>query len=562
MEPLNPDKYVEECWRKAKYYCEGIENGSIISNKYIKLAIQRHKQDLLRPDLEWKPIKVERVFKFFSYLFVDKNEQLRLEPFQAFILMTLFGFYFKNTEIRKYLYAFLFIARKNGKTTLSSALQLYFMLGDEVSFPQSVLIASSVAQVNKTAFKELSQIVKSSPALHKRLEVQRNRIIFKDRERIGSCEVVPAIEDRLEGLNPTSCILDEVHTYDSPQKFNVIKNALGTKKNPMLFLISTAGNDENSFCAELVNTGKNVLNGLSEDDRFFYLLYHIENGDDWKDEKCWIKANPGLGTILSSQVLKDQLKTSISLPSSRFDFVTKRMNIFRNDEVQWIPDDMLFKVTQKYDESILEKQECYIGIDLSSTRDLTAVVCLFLIKGKFYVKPYFFFANNEEKIYRKNGININNWVDSGHIIKCQSSTIDYELLYEKIIEISQKYDIRAIYYDKFNSALLIPKIQIQLGNICKSFNQTAMSFNQPLKYLEKMIFDGEIEMGDNPVLVWNVRNAVLYIDGNENIKIMKNKSKDSVDGIVALGMAMGAYIDVNTDAEGLAIENLLKYQKN
>ena len=140
--------------------------------------------------------------------------------------------------------------------------------------------------------------------------------------------------DRLEGYNPTSCILDEIHTYKDGDKFNVIKNGLGTKVNPMLFLISTGGYGKDSFCTQLVETGRRVLRGEIIDDRFFYLLYELEEGDDWQDEKNWIKANPGLGTILDERLFADDFNTSKNLPSALDDFLTKRLNMFLEENSQ------------------------------------------------------------------------------------------------------------------------------------------------------------------------------------------------------------------------------------
>lgn len=545
---LSKDEYVKYCWQLAGDYCDGVISGKIRCNENIRLAVQRHTYDVQRDDLEWRPEAVERVFKFFSYLYLDKGVQFQLQPFQAFIILALFGLYYKDTDVRKYLYAFLFIGRKNGKTSFSAALQLYFMLADGVTFPQSVLVAGSQNQSNDTAFKELRQIIMCSPALSSRLEVmQSNKIIFKNRSRYGWCKTVPAITDRLEGLNPTSCILDEIHTYKDPQKFNVIKNALGTKSNPMLFLISTAGYGKDSFCAQLVETGRNVLRGISTDDRFFYLLYELEQGDDIYDENNWIKANPGLGTILDYKLFKDQFNTNKSIPSLLSDFVTKRFNIFLDENAQWIPEHIILPCFKKFTEEDVKHLPCYVGIDLSATRDLTSINCLWVGENKFYAKTYFFFVEGEANIIRKGNININEWIEEEYIIKCTTPVIDYDLVKDMLLKINQNFNVKGLYYDPWHFDRLLNDMKEE-GVWCVPIAPSVKNFDGAVRFLEGLIYQGKIDIYYNKCLIWNFRNVVLYKDMNGNIKPNKNKSADAIDGVVSMLNSICGYMQIYKDA--------------
>jgi phage terminase large subunit-like protein len=553
---LNKEEYIEYCWKAARDYCEGVQDGSIVCNENIRLAVKRHELDLLRTDLEWRPEAVEKVFKFFSYIYVDKNKQFILQPFQAFIILALFGLFFKGTNTRKYLYAFLFIGRKNGKTTFSAALQLYFMLADGVSFPSSILVAGSQNQANDTSFRALKEIIISSPALRDRLEaMQSNRIIFKDRSRYGWCKTVPAIEDRLEGLNPTSCILDEIHTYKDAQKFNVIKNALGTKENPMLFLISTAGYGKDSFCAQLVETGRNVLRGVSKDDRFFYLLYELEEGDDINDEVNWIKANPALGTILDLKLFRDQFNTNKTIPSLLNDFVTKRFNIFLEENSQWIPNDVLIDSFIEFNDDELKELPCYVGVDLSSTRDLTSVVCLFDAGDRFYVKPYFFFVNNTNNSLRKGNIDILQWVRDGYIIQCNTPTIDYELVKAHILSLNSKYKVVGLYYDPWHFDRLLNEMK-QTGVWCVPISPGVRNFDGAIRFTESIIYEKKINIYYNKCLIWNFRNVVIWKDMNGNMKPNKNESADAIDGVISLLNAISGYLQQNTNANALFMKSL------
>lgn len=558
LNDISKEEYVSQCWKASGDYMEGVLNGSIVTNENIKLAVKRHQNDIKRIDIEYRPEMVEKVYKFAYYCFTDKNKRFKLEPFQAFIIESLFSLYFKDTNIRKYLYAFLFIGRKNGKTTFTCFLQLYFMLADGVSFPQSILVAGSQTQAIDTSFRALKEMLKSSPALNKRLiAMQSNRIVFKDRTRYGSCKTVPAIEDRLEGLNPTSCCLDEVHTYKNAQKFNVIKNALGTKENPMLFLISTAGYGKDSFCAQLVETGRNVLREVSTDDRFFYMLYELEEGDDINDESNWIKANPALGTILDFRTFKDQFNTNKSIPSLLSDFITKRFNMFLEENSQWIDNDVLQSSFDDFDEATVKDLPCYIGLDLSATRDLTSIVCLWDAGNRFYARSFFLFVKSAENSLRKGNIDINRWVDAGYVNACTTPTIDYEMVKNKIVEINNTYDVKGLYYDPWRFDRLLNEVKEE-GIFCVPIAPIPKNFDGAVRFLESLMYGKLLTIQTNKCMLWNFRNLVITRDMNGSMRPDKNESSDAIDGVISLLNCIAGVLKNNKNAVNIFMTSVLK----
>lgn len=568
MTLISKETYVQQCWEAGHNYIKGVKDGSIITNENIRLAVKRYEEDLLRTDLDFRLLPINKVFKFCYYVYTDKNKRFILEPFQAFIIFCLFGFYFKDTDIRKYLYAFLFIGRKNGKTTFAAVLQLYFMLCDDFTFPQSVLISGSQNQSNDTAFASLIQIVKSSPALNSRLETMRsNQVIYRDRSKYGFCKTVPAIPDRLEGLNPTSCILDEIHTYKDSQKFNVIKNALGTKSNPMLFLISTAGFGKDSFCAQLVETGRNILRGISNDDRFFYLLYELEEKDDINDEKTWYKANPGLGTILDYKLFKDQFNTNKSIPTLLNDFITKRFNLFLEEQGEWIPSRVILSNMKTFSEDDVKDLPCYVGVDLSETRDLTSIVCLWNGGDKYYIRSYFFFVEGENNVLRKGGINVLQWVREGYIIKCESSLIHPKLIKEYLFDIDKRYKIKGCYYDPWHFKSILVLSEGSKGGTLRSDDNSqsiwcvpvrpgVKSFDWPMRQIEQSLFENKINIYPNKCMLWNFQNVVATRDLNGNIRPDKKRSKDAIDGVIALHNAFYGLLGINANSAQLFIKSI------
>jgi phage terminase large subunit-like protein len=240
-------------------------------------------------------------------------------------------------------------------------------------------------------------------------------------------------------------------------------------------------------------------------------------------------------------------------------FLTKHLNIFVESSTAWIPEDVLQRTNVPFNLSRFEGMDVYIGLDLSSTRDLTSIVLLFFDpdENMFYAEPLFFIAKNPERRLRQGGIDLRPWIRSGLIIECQTETIDYNLLFEWFENLDKRFNIVAVGFDPYSSDLLVPRLN-EVGINTVRFDQTARNFNFPLKYLEKLIYDRGISLGGNPVLLWNIRNVVLYSDGNGNIKILKNKSRDAVDGAVALGEALAMYLSVNLDSQKMNLSAYLE----
>jgi phage terminase large subunit-like protein len=549
------EQYVKDQNSKVDAYISGVANGTIIANNWIKLAIKRYQKDLKRKDLVLCQEKVDHVFTFFCLLKINiKNEykQFDLLPYQAFIIKNLFLFYYKDGR-RRFRYSFVFISRKSGKTVFAVALNLYFLVGDGVKDPQCLLLASTREQAT-IALEYAKSIAKNSNFLRS-IEIQRYQLKFDYGDSRGMLKTLASNSERLDGYSPSGAILDEIHSYPDDSLFKVIKSGILARQNPMIMLISTAGFMMDSFCFEMVETGKNVLKGTIVDDSFFFMLFTLDDNDDWRNPENWIKSNPGIGATIDIKDLKIEYNQAVNRPSELSNFKTKNLNLFVETSDQWIEENVLAKSYQDIDVD-LAGRKCYAAFDLASTKDLVSLTLLFDVDGFFYSKFYFFLPNNPEKKLRKGGVNLAQWVDKAFIVESKTKTLDYDLVFDTIEKLSKEFDIISMTFDPFNSALLVPKIE-DLGINCIPFKQTAMSFNFPLKFMEKQFYDENLVIGKNPVARWMFRNVVLYVDGNGNIKIVKNKSLDSVDGAVSLGMCFGGWIADNLDVEKMGIEAYL-----
>lgn len=565
---LEPQEYCDDSWQKMYDYVQGVEDGSIVVGTYIKKVIKRYKDMLSMKDrFYYDTRKVDKVFKFFSFLNVEhKNKYIQpnLMPFQCFFIAFAFGFYHANDhEKRVVREVLLFMARKNGKTMISAALQLYFMLGDNVINPQSLLLANVSAQAT-IALNFAKSIVTHSPALHGRLVGQRSKIIFKDQEKQGFCQTFSTLDPaRLEGYSPQCAICDEAHNYNDNAIPQAIKTGFGARMNPMLFIISTAGASHKKFLQEYIQTCKANLDGTLVDYSTFPMIFQPDTDDDLKDMNCWVKANPALEYILSLDDLEIAFTQAKNSKADQYFFITKQLNLFADSPSVWISEDELMPVFDNFfDETPLIGRDCYLGADLSKNTDLSSVVAYFPEQGDepAYAIPYFFMANRPENTVRKNGKDLSNYLYDNWITKCDTKTIDLDLIGDKILELAQKFNVISFSYDPYNAPILVARLK-ENGMNCEKFAQNATKFGTPLKMLEEKVYKRAIKM-KNPCLLWNFQNVVLYVDGNGNIKIVKNKQLDSVDGVVALGMAIGGWVQAIYGDEIIGLNQYIEAMRN
>lgn len=545
MSRLNPDQYVKVAWRKVEIYINGVRDGSIITNKWIKIIVENYVKEIKSEKYDYNIKSVDRVFKFFSLLNIDNDngyEQFDLHPFQAFYLANIFGFFIKDTKLRKYSKSFLFIGRKNGKTSFSSALQLYFLVADGAFAPQSILIASRREQA-KLALIDLQRIILNTSELAKRLKFSNSRVyLIKKTGDVGFCETVPSRAVKLDGYKLNSAILDEIHSYPDNELYNVCLKGTASRNNSLLMMISTAGFNLDGFCMERLVYSKKLLLGEIEDESFFPMLYCLDDDDkDISNRNLWMKSNPGLGSIKKWHKIEEFYKESINSPINKYDFLTKDLNVFVGQAEQSILDEYLLGAFKPVNEEKWLGKPCWIGVDLSATDDLSSIVALFYDKENDYWEsiPYFFMVNDIKKMQRKAGLDLRPWIEKEYITVCSGKTIDYDLILAKINELKGKFKVKGIGYDPYNFKFILPKIK---GIDCVMISQTALVLSEPLKYIIKSLTDGNISISDNPAALWCWRNSRIKImDGSGNIRIVKNESKDSTDGAVALNNAMALY---------------------
>lgn len=541
----------------AELYAEQVRSGEILVCEYVRLAVERYYADLDRAlDMGryFDKKAAMRAIRFIEKLKHTKGEwagqRFRLEPWQQFVLWNIFGW--KNADdTRRFRYAYIEIARKNGKTALSAGIGLYMLFADGESRPE-VYSAATVKDQAKICFSDAAEIVKATD-LKNYLTPYRNSIVYELKG--GTMKPLSSDYGTHDGLNPSCGIIDEFHAHKDSGMFDVIKSAFGARRQPLMFIITTAGFDKSGVCYAYRENVIKVLRGVNEDDSLFGIIYTLDDKSEWDDPKMWIKANPNLGVSLSADYLADQVKDAKNRPEAVRNVMTKNVDLWVDAERTWILDDVWLKCIGTTDPADLKGCACWGGLDLSNVSDITAYVLLFHENDRFQLLPHFWIPEEKmlEKV-RKENINYDKWAAEGYVTVTPGNVIDYDFVKADILRIVADYDLRTSAYDRWNASQTIIDLQNE-GMECNPFGQGYGSMSAPTKEFEKLVLTGKIEHFGNPVLRWMLASTLVKTDPAGNIKPDKEKSTQKIDGIVAAIMALGEWMTAQADDESNPYEN-------
>ena len=541
----------------AELYAERVRDGEILACEYVQLAVRRYTADLDNAlDKGWYFDKkaAMRAINFIEKLKHTKGEwagqRFRLEPWQQFVLCNIFGW--KNADgTRRFRYAYIEIARKNGKTALSAGVGLYMLFADGESRPE-VYSAATVKDQAKICFSDAVAIVKATD-LKNYLTPYRNSIVYESKG--GTFKPLSSDYGTHDGLNPSCGIIDEFHAHKDSGMFDVIKSAFGARRQPLMFIITTAGFNKSGACYAYRENVIKVLRGVNEDDSLFGIIYTLDSKEEWDDPKMWIKSNPNLGVSLSADYLADQVKDAKNRPEAVRNVMTKNVNLWVDAERTWILDDAWQKCAGTTAPADLKGCACWGGLDLSNVSDITAYVLLFHENDRFQLLPHFWIPEEKmlEKI-RKENINYDRWVADGYVTVTPGNVIDYDFVKADILRIVADYDLHTSAYDRWNSSQTIIDLQNE-GMECNPFGQGYGSMSAPTKEFEKLVLTEKVEHFGNPVLRWMLSSTVVKSDPAGNIKPDKEKSTQKIDGIVAAIMALGEWMTAQADDESNPYEN-------
>lgn len=440
-------------------------------------------------------------------------------------------------------------------STLASGIANYMLIADKEAGPEVYFGAYTRDQAG-ICFEEATAQIKDSHHLKSRVSILKNTVTnAKTRAKMMA---VSHDADNTEGKNGHCVVIDEYHVHKSDK----VKDSLGTgqsaREQPLMFVITTAGYNKQGPCYKHRDVCIGMLEGKYDLDNVFTLIYGIDEGDDWKDEANWVKANPTIGVTTKIEKLREEFQMALRSGSKEVDFKTKRLNLWVDAAVTWIPSETWKKLRADDNFKPARGAKCYGGLDLATTSDICSFA-LFFPDEKYYTVTHYV-PEQAVKNSIVSGIDYQDWVNDGYLTQTPGRTTNYNYIKQDIIQIADYYDLQFIGYDRWNSSDLVQNLDEVLGqryvpakggdkpkyeNVMQKFGQGFSSMSTPSKEFEKQCVDEEIKHDGNPVTAWMLGNVALARDPADNIKPDKAASKNKIDGVVAMVMAIGEYLAWN-----------------
>lgn len=529
--------------RKKKYiqYAEDILSGKIVTGHYIKLAAERFFRLMYDERYEFREDKVEQVCEFISiihhYTGKHAGKPFVLEAWQEWIVASMYGFYLRGTNERLVQSAYIEMARKQGKSAFASALCLYHLIADGEMNAEVYMAANSKDQA-KVSFNMASNFSKMLDPGKEFLDPYRDTIKYE--RTLSFLKVLAADSSKLDGPNASMYLIDEYHAAKNSGVKDVLQSSQGMRENPMAVIITTAGFDRLGVCYQYREMCTEVVSGLKEDDTLFIAIYCLDKEDDWKDEAVWVKSNPNLGVTVQPKYIKTQVKKAINTPSDEVGIKTKNLNIWCDAEKIWIKDDYILAASANVNLEDYSGLDCFIGVDLSSTSDLTAFSVMIPTTEKMVWKTFYFLpeaALTEKRFKELYG----EWARQGALCITPGNVVDYDFILNKIMEIGQILNIVTIGYDSWNATQFVINCT-EKGLPMEPYSQSIGNFNKPTKELERLLLSGVAVIDNNIITRHCFRNVIMARDKNGNTKPSKQYEEKKIDGVIAMIEALGVYL--------------------
>lgn len=541
---IKPQEYI----RISKKYIEDVSTGKKKAGKLEKLAVKRHLDDLSKAigkGLHFEERSASKAFAFFQLLKHSKGEfagkTFDLSHWQCFVVYSLFGW--KRADgTRRFNISYIEVARKNGKSTFAAAIALLMMIFDGEQGAEVYTAATKFAQA-KIVWDEARNMVQSSSALKKYVKAYQRTLVMES--TLSKMESLSADGSKLDGLNISCSIVDEYHAHKTDALFNVLASATGSRRSPLMFVITTAGLNKTYPCFSQRAVYVDILNGIKIQENTFVMIFTLDEGDDFKDPSNWIKANPNMDISVSLKYLSDEFESAINHGGTKeVNFLTKHLNMWVDAPDVWISDDLILASDYGTDPDSLVGQTCYAGLDLSSHVDITALALFFPdINGRRVVKMHYWIP--ESKITEnEDQVDYRTWWREGRINVTPGSVIDIDQQVQDLVEILKKYEVLNLSFDPAKSYHGVIQGLSKEGfqYMLDEYAQSIRNMSEPSKFLEKIIYGGEVDFMGDPVLRWMFRNVVILQDTNDNIRPDKKRSQNKIDGVVAIITALGGYL--------------------
>lgn len=534
-------------------YWEKIESGEeIVSNKIYR-TYKKVVNDIKNPgEYFYSPKRGNHILEFAeNYCRHSKGKfggkPVRLELWEKAHLTAIFGFVDIEGN-RKYRESILIVGKKNGKSLLASIVGLYMLVADGEPGPEVYAVATKKDQ-SRIIWLESKRMTKKSPSLLKRIKPLVGELDsdFND----GVFKPLASDSDTLDGLNVHCVLMDEIHQWKQGKAlFDIMADGVSAREQPLVYITSTAGTIREDIYDQKYDEAEMVINGYDDpegyrDEHFIAFIYELDNRREWTEERCWKKANPGLGTIKNRQTLKDKVEKAKKNPLLVKNLICKEFNIRETSSEAWLTFEQANN-TETFDIKKLKPRYGVGGVDLSSTTDLTAAKVLFKVPNdeKIYVLSMYWIPEDlVEKRIAEDKIPYDIWIEKGYVRTCKGNKISYRDVKAWFVEIQERHDIylNMIGYDSWSAVYFVEDMMDYFGKtVMIPVIQGKKTLSQPMKCLGADLENNLIVYNNNPVDKWCLCNTAVDIDKNDNIQPIKtSKPRRRIDGTAAL---LDAYV--------------------
>ena len=541
-------------------YYQKVMSNEILVGEELKTMLKRLMDDLVDPRFEFdeKPgnLRIDFIETFCKHTKSPFNGQpFILELWEKALIQTAYGFKMKETELRRFNEVILLIARKNGKTTFIAGLDLaeFFLSKGGVD----IVCASNTSEQANILFEEINNMREQSPALSNEKRSKKNIFFIYSPKTKNKIKKLSAQSRNKDGYNIEVGCIDEVHEMTDSKVYDAIKQSQSTKKEPLIFIITTEGTTVGGFLDTKLDYCRKMLKNEISDDRVLPWLYTQDSTNEiYENPETWKKSNPSLGVVKTMAYLDDVMNKSKNDHSTRVTMLCKDFNIKQVDQGAWLT---FADLNNESTYSIDSLRGCYAigGVDLSSTTDLTSSILLIQKKdGKKYVIPHFFMPSEVlKKRMEEDNVPYDIWLKRGLITLTDGNQNDFSLVTKWFIKMIQQYEIRPLWvgFDPWNSQYWIKEMEEQGFNMEK-VRQGVYSLSEPMKQLEADLKNKIVNYDNNPILKWCLSNTQAKVDLNGNIQPSKLNSRfKRIDGTVALIIAYAVLNRYKIDYENMMI---------
>ena len=531
-------------------YAQKIVDGEIASCRYVKLACQRHLNDLKRDDWDYvfKPELADRFFRFCKYLRHYKGEKsgerFELMEWQKFVYGNLYGWVDQDDNFR-FKYSYLEVPRKNGKSFMASAIACFDSALLDREGTEVYCLATKEDQA-KIVINDARNVIKHSPEVNNIFEmlVGRSTLFIKDSNRTSFIKPLASDSRNLDGLNPVTAICDELHQWRKRELWDVMEDAFGARRNWHMIAITTAGYDKTGVCYQEREHLVKILEGQIECDDKFGVIYTVDKEDfeNWSEPRVWEIANPSLYQAKEIDFMHSQVQKVKQVPTRLNSFLNKQLNIWTDTDEAWLNFQDWEACRGEINIDNLIGKECYAGMDLARVSDFSACAYYFPVQDglqKSHVICDFFLPDYEIDIRSiKDQVPYQLWADDGNLILTNGKTTNWDFLKDSILQRNGQFKIKGFGYDRHFAGELVQALERENVEMRK-FGMGFYSMANPTAELERQIIAQELVHEGCPILNWNISNVVVSRDPAGNMKPDKMRAKQKIDGAVACIIALG-----------------------